>query len=65
MSSARSSDIFPGLGPYCTDPAQHLITAGQDQDDLDRDLSYPCDKIDYQDRHLSGICEERGRLSRS
>ena len=24
---------------YCTDPAQHLLTAGQVLDDLDRDLS--------------------------
>ena len=24
---------------HCTDPAQHLVTAGQDVDDLDHDLS--------------------------
>ena len=29
----------PGLDLYCTDPAQHLISAGQGIDDLDRDLS--------------------------
>ena len=32
-------DMFSGLDLYCTDPAQHLTTAGQDLDDLDRDLS--------------------------
>ena len=32
--------MFPGLDTYYADPAQHLITAGQDLDDLDRDLSY-------------------------
>ena len=31
--------MFPGLDLYYTDPAQHLITAGEDPDDLDRDLS--------------------------
>ena len=31
--------IFPGLDLYNTDPAQHIITAGQDPDDLDRYLS--------------------------
>ena len=31
--------MFPGLDPHDTDPAQHLITAGQDPDHLDRDLS--------------------------
>ena len=38
-----------GLGPvvsvldlYCTDPARHLLTAGQDLDDLDRDLFGVC-----------------------
>ena len=30
--------IVPGLDLYYTDPAQHLITAGQDLDDLDHDL---------------------------
>ena len=30
--------MFPGLDLYCTDPAQHLITAGEDLDDLS-DLS--------------------------
>ena len=34
---------IPGLDLYCTDLAQHLITAGSDlQDDLDRDLSNAC-----------------------
>ena len=35
-------DMFSGLDLYCTDPAQHLTTAGYDLDDLydlDRDLS--------------------------
>ena len=27
---------------YCTDPAQHRTTAGQDLDHLDRDLSDLC-----------------------
>ena len=31
--------MFPGLYLYCTDPAQHMITAGEDIDDLHRDLS--------------------------
>ena len=31
--------MFPGLDLYCTDPAQYLTTAGEDLDDLDRDLS--------------------------
>ena len=32
-------DMFPRLDLYCTDPAQPLTTAGEDLDDLDRDLS--------------------------
>ena len=32
--------MFPGLDLYYTDPAQHLITAGWDRDDLDHDLSF-------------------------
>ena len=35
-------DRFPGLDLYCTDPARHLLTAGQDLDDLDRDLFGVC-----------------------
>ena len=31
--------MFPGLDLYYPDPAQHLTTAGEDLDDLDRDLS--------------------------
>ena len=31
--------MFPGLDLYYTVPAQRLITAGQDLDDLDHDLS--------------------------
>ena len=27
--------MFPGLDLYCTDPAQHLITAGEELDDRD------------------------------
>ena len=30
--------MFPGLDLYCTDLPQHLKTAGEDLDDLDRDL---------------------------
>ena len=32
-------DVLPGLDLYCTDPAQHLIVAGKDVDNLDRDTS--------------------------
>ena len=32
--------MFPGLDLYCSDPAQHLITAGEDLDDVDYDLIY-------------------------
>ena len=28
-------DMFPAFGPYYTDPAHHLMTAGNDLDDLD------------------------------
>ena len=31
--------MFPGLELYYIDPAQHLVTAGEDLYDLDRDLS--------------------------
>ena len=37
--SCMISGVFPSLGWYHTDPAQHLRTAGQDLDDVDRDLS--------------------------
>ena len=30
------------LDLYCTDPAEHLVTAGDDLHYLDRDLSYVC-----------------------
>ena len=30
-------DMFPGLDLYCTDPAQYLITANEDLDDLSVD----------------------------
>ena len=33
-----TSDVFPGLDMYFTDPAQYIITAGEDLDDLE-DLS--------------------------
>ena len=37
--------MFPGLDRHYTDLAQHIITAGQDLDDLDRhldrDISHP------------------------
>ena len=39
---------------YYTDPAQHLITAGWDLDDLDRDLSDLYDLSDL-DRDLSDL----------
>ena len=32
-------DMFCGLDLYYTDPTQHLVAAGWDLDDLDRDLS--------------------------
>ena len=32
-------DAFPGSDLYITDPAQHIITAGSDLNDLDRDQS--------------------------
>ena len=35
-------DMFPGLDLYFTDPAQYLITAGQDLNDLDSDLNRSC-----------------------
>ena len=31
--------MFPRLDLYCADPAQHIVTAGYELDDLDRDLS--------------------------
>ena len=31
--------MFPGLDMYYVDPGQHLTTAGEKLDDLDRDLS--------------------------
>ena len=33
-----------GVEVYCTDPAQHLVTAGQDLDDLS-DLFDPCTNL--------------------
>ena len=38
--------MLPGLDLTYTDPAQHLITAGQDIDSLDRDLSVLSDLSD-------------------
>ena len=32
-------DMLPGLDLCCADPAQPLATEGEEQDDLDRDLS--------------------------
>ena len=32
-------DMFPGLDLYHAHPAQHIIPAGEEPDDLDRDLS--------------------------
>ena len=34
-----NSHIVPGLDLCCTDPVQHLITAGEDLEDLVHDLS--------------------------
>ena len=39
MKPAMISDTLPSLDLYYTDPAQHVITAGLEVDDLDRDLS--------------------------
>ena len=36
----RDQGHVPGLDLYCADPAQGIITAGSDPDDLDHDLSY-------------------------
>ena len=33
--------MFPALDMYYADPAQPLTTAGEELDDLDRDLSDP------------------------
>ena len=49
--------MFPGLDLYCTDPAQHLTTAGEDLSDLDRDLS-------DLDRHLSDLGRDLSDLYR-
>ena len=46
--------MFPGLDLYCTDPSQHIITAGYDLDYLDRDLSDLSDLSDL-DRDLSDV----------
>ena len=47
--------MFPALDLYRTDPAQHLITAGQDLSDLHRDL-YDLDRdISDLDRDVSDL----------
>ena len=51
--------MFLGLDLYYTDPAQHLITAGQDLDGLDRNLS---DLSDL-DRDLSDLSVRRVEAS--
>ena len=48
--------MFPGLDLYYTVPAQRLITAGQDLDDLDRDISDLSDLSDL-DRDLSDLSD--------
>ena len=46
--------MFLGLDLYSTDPAQHLRTAGQGLDDLDRNLSdLSVRRVDDPDRDLS------------
>ena len=42
MLPGGSRSLSPGLDLYYADPAQHLITAGQELDDLDHDLSDVC-----------------------
>ena len=37
--------MLPGLDLYYTDPAQPLLTAAQDEDDLDHDMSDVCDLL--------------------
>ena len=53
--------MFPGLDLYYEDPAQHLITAGQAIDDLDRDLCDLSEDVDDLDRDvcdLSDVCKD-------
>ena len=38
--------MFPGLDLYYTDPAQPFTTAGEEPEDLDRDLSDLCKVYD-------------------
>ena len=45
--------MFPGLDMYYVDPGQHLTTAGEELDDLDRDLSDL--SVDDLDRDLSDL----------
>ena len=55
-----SITCFRGLDLYCTDPAQYLITAGYDLDDLDdlSDLSDLSDLPDLSDlSDLSDLCD--------
>lgn len=35
--------MIPGLDLYGTDPAKSFVTAGNDTDDLDRDIFEVCD----------------------
>lgn len=44
---------------YCTDPTQYLVPAGQDLDDLDRDL-YDMSELDDLDRGLPVMCGNFG-----
>ena len=40
-----SEDMFPGLDPYYTDPAQHILTGEEVDDDLGHDLSEVCKNV--------------------
>ena len=37
--------MFPGLDPYYTDPAQHILTGEEVDDDLGHDLSEVCKNV--------------------
>ena len=50
-------DMLPGLDLYYTDPALNLITAGEDLDDLGRDLSDDLSDLSDLDRDLSDLSD--------
>ena len=49
--------MVAGLDLYHTDPALHLITAGEDLDDLGRDLSDDLSDLSDLDRDLSDLSD--------